>query len=163
MWKHTLTVGAVIAGLAAGAAAQPHERGQKFLDSLFERIDTDVDGVISAAEIERTRLTAFQTADANADGVVDSDEIDALKDADVERPPRPQGRFRGRKGDGEGRDPMARLDANADGLITQDEFVDRPMRVLEFDADGDGAVTQEEVREGMRARMAERRAEPSEE
>ncbi len=156
MWKHTLAVSAVIAGLTAGAVAQPHERGRKFLDTLFERVDVDVDGKISASEIESTRLTAFQTADANADGVIDDAEIEALKAADAERPPRPRGR--GRKGDGEGRDPMARLDANDDGLITQDEFLERPMRVLEFDADGDGAVTQEEVRDGMRARIAERRA-----
>lgn len=161
MWTHTLAVGALIAGCAVAAAAQPGGRGERaseFLNAMFERLDSDASGAITAEEIATARLSVFQTADANADGVVDAAEVDALKQADPERSQRtgrgPGGR--GPRGQGSDGDPFARIDANDDGLISQDEFVERPMRVLEFDADADGAVTQDEVREGMRARMAER-------
>jgi Ca2+-binding EF-hand superfamily protein len=72
----------------------------------------------------------------------------------------PSPRFAGPRGDGEW---FKRLDANQDGVITQDEAnaasAERVAKSFErFDADKDGMITQDEVRVASEARVEERKA-----
>lgn len=48
-----------------------------------------------------------------------------------------------------------RLDTNADGKLTPDEFAPQLARLKELDVDGDGLVTQEERPRGRRSRPAD--------
>ena len=53
-------------------------------ERMIERLDTDGDGLLSAAEMADRPMPAamFDRVDANADGFIDQAEIDAAKAAD---------------------------------------------------------------------------------
>lgn len=53
--------------------------------------------------------------------------------------------------------PAPRIDADADGRISQAEFLSRLDRMAAVDANLDGSITPDERRVAMQARMAERR------
>lgn len=110
-------------------------------DARFDRIDTDHDGRITAAE--RTAMPHRPQADA----------------AGAETPP-PGERPRRGRGMGGGR-MLERADANGDGVIARDEF--RAMTAAMFDRQDlnkDGKVDQSERRQ-LRERRMERRGDPA--
>jgi len=126
----------VAAVFAAGAAAAQ--------DSRFARADTDRNGVLSRAEVDRGLpgiAPRFNEVDRNRDGNLSPDELRAWsasrKAAD-------------RKGEGGFAEHFRRADANSDGALTRAE-VDKALPRLgakfdRIDANGDGKLTQDELR-----------------
>jgi len=144
----------VLLGSALGAlaaAAQTAPRGTRAV------IDTNNDGVLDEHELRAARAATFERADADGDGYLTADESDAARMAgDVGPRSRGLGGALGRRfGNAETADErFERLDADKDGRISEQEFVDAPHPLLRFDADGDGRVTREEIED---ARKAQRR------
>ena len=117
-----------------------HGRGghKERAERLFERFDTDKDGVITEAEIEEVRSQEFAAADTDGNGEVSLEEFKA--------------QFMERSGD-----RMVRafqfLDSDGDGTVTQEEIDIVANRMFNrLDRDGNGTV--ERVR-GKRDQGAE--------
>jgi Ca2+-binding EF-hand superfamily protein len=54
---------------------------QNVLDGIFNALDTDHDGKITAAEADKLRNDSFDKADANHDGTLTPEEIEAARAA----------------------------------------------------------------------------------
>ena len=137
---------AVAATLAAGAAAAQ--------DSRFARADTDRNGVLSHAEVDRGLpgiAPRFNEVDRNRDGSLSPDELRTWsagrKTAD-------------RKSEGGFAEHFRRADANGDGALTRAE-VDRALPRLgpkfdRIDANSDGKLTRDELRQYFDSKRAAR-------
>jgi Ca2+-binding EF-hand superfamily protein len=122
MLKQFLIAGVLVASGAA-LAEHPGRRG------LFENADANADGSIARDEFLAARAAAFAKMDQNGDG--------ALDEADRSDPAREGRRRHGLRG---------RLDANADGKVSKDEFVNAASPVFDgADKDGNGALDQQEL------------------
>jgi Ca2+-binding EF-hand superfamily protein len=112
--------------------------GKQRAERLFERFDTDKDGVITQTEIEEIRAQDFATADTDGNGEISLEEFKAA--------------FMDRSND-----RMVRafqfLDADGDGTVTQEE-VDVVANRLFNRLDRDSSGTVERVR-GQRGATAE--------
>ncbi len=119
---------------------------------LFDAIDKDKDGNISAAELEGA-VAALKTLDRNGDGIISREEA------------RPQGGNFGRGAGGgfgggqfSAEDYIARMmerDTNKDGKLSAEELGERGARMLETgDTNGDKHIDAEELKAAA-ARMAE--------
>jgi Ca2+-binding EF-hand superfamily protein len=151
-------VAAVLA--ATGAAAQTGAAG-----GFLERLDTNGDGTVDAAELESARRDKFRRADEDGDGYLTAGEMDRLVDArgDLLRARRgglAGGIARRRMPDAD--DALARLDADGDDRVSEGEFVAAENPLLErLDANGDGAISRDEAERAadrMRERVRGRRA-----
>jgi Ca2+-binding EF-hand superfamily protein len=117
------------------------------LDRMFQRLDTDEDGVISSAEISARRSAAFDQFDADGDGSLTINEIAAAQEAIREarrtaRTLRNVSRARG----------FSNADADGDGTLSKDEFAEARGRMLSrIDANGDGDITREEAEQARTA------------
>lgn len=132
--------------LAAGAAAAQ--------DGRFARADTDRNGVLSRAEVDRGLpgiAPRFNEVDRNRDGNLSPDELRTWsankKAAD-------------RKSEGGFAEHFRRADANSDGALTRAE-VDKALPRLgakfdRIDANGDGKLTQDELRRYFDAKRTAR-------
>jgi hypothetical protein len=134
MLKQFLVIGAL---MTSGAALAEHPgRG----GGLFENADANTDGSIARDEFLAARAAAFAKLDQNTDGMLD--------EADKPAPAREGRRHGGLRG---------RLDANADGKISKDEFVNGATPMFDgADKDGNGALDQQELA-AAKERMRERR------
>ena len=124
-----------ILAMSALANAGPGDKG-------FDRLDTDGDGEISAAEVDAAeakraekkserdakRAERFAEADADGNGSVSREEMKAYRDAKrAERNP----------------------DKNNDGVVDRSEFLDQAeKRFDKQDANGDGVLSDDERRKG---------------
>ncbi len=114
---------------ATGAFAKDGNRAE----AIFQRLDTNGDGAISARESEAFRDERFAKMDADGDGTVTMAELtEAGRQRQAERSAK---RFE-------------RMDTNGDGAIQKTEFEEVAAKRFErLDANGDGAVTLEEIRD----------------
>lgn len=138
-----LTLGAGTLALAQKDGARG-DRGQK----MFDRVDADSDGRITAAEAQAFRDERFRRLDANADGQVTKAEMqDARSKRRAERKERRAERRAQRMAK-----RFEKTDTNGNGALDRNEF-DRmaAARFQRMDANGDGAVTRDEIR-SMRGR-----------
>lgn len=124
---------------------------------MMEKIDTDHNGVISAAEADAGAENHFKMMDADGDGT--------LTEAEFEKAPRPDGmkaRFPERQEQMRDKRFMM-MDADGNGSVTKAEFMaGAHKRHQKMDANNDGAITKEEMeagREKMREERWERREE----
>jgi Ca2+-binding EF-hand superfamily protein len=137
---------AVVATIfAAGAAAQ---------DSRFAKADTDHNGVLSRAEVDRALpgiAPHFNEVDRNRDGNLSPDELRTWQ----------AGRkATDRKSEGGFAEYFRRADANSDGALTRAE-VDKALPRLgskfdRIDANGDGKLTPDELRRYFDAKRTAR-------
>jgi Ca2+-binding EF-hand superfamily protein len=139
MLKQFLLLGVLASACAAALADHPGRGG-----GMFENADANADGSIARDEFLAARAAAFAKFDQNGDGVLD--------EADKREPAR----------EGRHRDALkARLDANSDGKITKEEFVNTATPMFDSaDKDGNGALDKQELsaaREQMREMRDRRR------
>ena len=96
----------------------------------FDRIDADGDGVISIAEFRDLQTARWPRIDRNGDGFLSVDDFPRFAAA------RARSVLAG----------ATDLDADGDGRISRDEFVDGPAPLfLEVDRNADGVLTRTEL------------------
>jgi Ca2+-binding EF-hand superfamily protein len=112
-----LLIAGVVAGATASAAARAGEATTgRPLERLFQRMDANGDGVVTADEAQAFEQRLFARLDANHDGVLTLDEFTARRagrQAATDRPQNPE-RSRSRR--------IAAADTNGDGRVTADEL-----------------------------------------
>ncbi|HUT25251.1 MAG TPA: EF-hand domain-containing protein [Sumerlaeia bacterium] len=151
--------------LVGGPRPRPEQGGpREGGGQMIQRLDADKDGKVSAGEF-RGRPEAFKRIDADADGYVTPTELAAVRrkrardgfgpgsglEAGEDRPVRQRIRIRAL---------LERLDADADGKISSEEFRGRQERFQHLDANGDGYVTPEELASVRGARQGARGPRP---
>jgi hypothetical protein len=133
--KTALAATAVLLALADAAFAfgpgGPHGPGPLGRDMLFDLLDTNQDGKISAEEFDAGQAERFKTFDADGDGKISPEEF--------------------AKGDERMREKIEairfkKLDANQDGFLSAEEFAVPGDRLFGYsDRNGDGAITPNEM------------------
>ena len=140
MFKPTLIAALLLVpalGFAADNTAAPKgERG-----SYFKKADTDANGTLSRAEVEKSvpRLAmTFDQVDANKDGQLSRGELNAWKKAHrAERQAKAAERFKHADGDGDGAISRAEAEKHAPRLAQKFDLID---------GNKDGKLTQDELR-----------------
>lgn len=100
---------------------------------IFERLDTDGDGKVSRSEF----AASFDKLDRDGDGYVTREEVQALRDE--KRAERRELMFR-------------HQDINGDGKIALEEFTGPARFFARLDADHDGYITEQEAQDFRPAR-----------
>ncbi len=167
MKRNRITIACTAAGLLATAGALsaapggqgPRGKGPPSPEAIVQRLDTDGDGKLSAAEADNTprgRLAEyFATIDANSDGYLVPDELEAFAK-----------QRRGTRG--KGPRVFAAMDADSNGALSYDEVADAGARRMvehfdAIDANGDGELDKQELielRRIVKDRLSKRRNTP---
>ncbi len=127
-------------------------RAERMVDRMFERADTNDDGVISAEEIVAVQAERFKRIDRDGNGEVTLQEIADMQDA-ARQARRDMRASRGISRVG----GFVEADADNNGSISAAEFAAIPHPRLErLDANDDGDISREEV-EAMKQQMRDRR------
>jgi tellurite resistance protein len=120
--------------------SEPGENRRQMLDEF----DSDSDGAVSTAEFTTRTQARFAELDANGDAQVTTAELVAHFDGE-QLPVQALRRFN-------------HADADGDGTVTQSEFESASTQlVARLDQDADGIVTPEEARDGRQAMRDEAR------
>jgi hypothetical protein len=132
----TITVLVAVLMLPALALAQDRPGG------LFEHADPNQDGMITREEFNAARAEQFTKLDRNADGYIDA----------TDREGEAAGQERRRRHGGH----TARLDADSDGKVSREEFVNGPTHFFDrADTDKSNVLDAKEL-EAVRAAAKER-------
>ncbi|KAF0170919.1 MAG: signal transduction protein [Hyphomonadaceae bacterium] len=138
---------AVLLTIAAPALAQG---GGGMLERLA-MADVNRDGAITRAEVRTAREQGFRRVDANSDGFITADEREQMAAAAAAK-----GRGKGGEG-GAGGAAGGGADANGDGKVSRDEFLNSPMRGFDrLDSNNNDVVEASEI-EMARSFMARRK------
>ncbi len=109
-----------------------HKYGQKGGHGMMEKADADKDGKLTRAEYADVSQRNFDEKDFNKDGVIDKTDWEARRAA-CESGAALCG-------------PMAKMDENKDGKVSQAEFMGkRAAMFARMDANNDGAIDQTEM------------------
>ena len=135
---------AVLAGLAAMTAGATYagETGSgRLMERLFQKMDSDGDGALSAAEGEAAAEKMFDRRDANGDGVLTAAEFTAQTSG------RQLSADQQQRLDAIRAKRFAAMDKDGDGQVSAQEFfAAAQQRFAAADVNGDGRVTKEELR-----------------
>lgn len=141
--KRNLIIGTILAtavGVTAVsvAAKEGGKMGQHGRDMMsFEQLDTDGDGFVTAEDLSAQSAIRFDGLDANDDDTISREELLAHAKSN--------GNARMEKGLEK---MFARMDANKDGVLSEDEMKprkDRSSRMIEkMDTDKDGKISKAE-------------------
>jgi Ca2+-binding EF-hand superfamily protein len=127
--------------LVAAAAARAGEAGSgRLMERLLQKMDTDGDGALSAAEGEAAAEKMLDRLDANGDGILTKGEFMARKGSVRLSSTRRQklDELRAKR--------FAVMDKDGDGQVSAAEFfAAAQQRFTAADADGDGRVTKDEL------------------
>lgn len=182
----TLITGALLLSLVAGGAAWAHGaagmghgkdrrgagEGGPSVARMFERLDSDKDGLITEAEIAAAAAARFAEADSDGDGFLSAEELAAHAQArrgtaEADHAAKGANGAMGAMGAERQARLMDRLDTDKDGRLSPEEVAaqgpsQRLQRMLErLDSDGDGAISRAEAEAGaetMRGKRAGRHA-----
>ena len=144
----SIILGTLLVTSAGVATAHARQGGP---GPMLSQADKDGDGAISRDEFRNSRAEHFARMDRNSDGYLDeadrrTDAKAAQADAETnaDRPARGMGGKRMHKRMHKGMSHKAmleRLDADGDGRLSKDEFVDGAMPMFDkADADGNGVL-----------------------
>lgn len=116
--------------MAARAVAQQRQPDPS---RIFDKADTNGDGVITREEFHAARERMFVRLDRNGDGYIDKDDM--------------SGRLTGRQKTQERlAELVTQLDRDDDGRVSKAEFVDGPTPLFDrADTDHNGELSKEEV------------------
>jgi Ca2+-binding EF-hand superfamily protein len=141
MQPRTFLALALLAGIAGAsvvfAAPASAQTGEPMGAQIFEKMDTNDDGRVDAAEMATARGARFDRLDRDGDGFVTAAELERLQTR-IQRAARAI--------EGGVAERFDRFDADGDGRVNRAEFTAAqfgPVAEL-LDADGDGAISQEE-------------------
>ena len=126
-----------------GSHGGPDRVDGRRLSPLFQALDTDKNGIISAAEIANAAV-GLQALDDNGDGDLSYQELRPVRPATAPTPPaaaparahRPHGVALA----------MLALDANNDGELSATEIANAVASLKALDTNGDGKLTRDELR-----------------
>jgi Ca2+-binding EF-hand superfamily protein len=126
-----------------GSPGGPARADGRSLSPLFLALDTNKDGVISAAEIANAAIS-LTALDDNGDGDLSYQELRPMPPVDATTPPagvharglRPRGTT----------PAMLALDANNDGELSAAEIANAVASLKALDTNGDGKLTRDELR-----------------
>ncbi len=110
------------------------------METRFEKVDSNGDGFLDAAEIQASRDAKFAEIDTNDDGALDEAEMTAHREKwEAKRKDRAEKR-RAKM--------MAKADTNGDGLLQKEEMTGKVVeRMMErLDKDGDGRISKDEMK-----------------
>ena len=134
-----------------GGRGGPGEGGgaSSAVDDLVKTLmdfDRNGNGTLEKGELPERMQGLFDRGDTNKDGVLSAAEVRAL--AQAQTAAAGGGKREGRGGRGPGQmDPLfAALDTNSDGTISADEIANAATSLKVLDANHDGTITQDEVR-----------------
>lgn len=114
------------------------------MGSMFDRLDTNRDGVITKDEVRAARAQTFDRIDANRDGVITVTEIESAKGRMQERAARRLARMAELRAEmPTPSERLAAMDKNGDGQISRAEFVDQSPWFDRMQKNG-GVVTKED-------------------
>lgn len=126
-----MSIRMLIAAALVLAATHALAQQRELLSERIARMDTNRDGLISKDEFVAARTAAFAERDRNGDGQLDSRDI-----------PRRLARRMGTRLTS----AQAHMDADGDGKISKEEFVEAGVRLFErADANGDGVLDSAEI------------------
>lgn len=121
------------AKFAQAASADAQQKAAKFKQKVFDRIDTNHDGVITQDEYIAAAAAHFNKIDVNGTGEITAQDI-ASSPRMVKREQRVAAH------------EVKKMDANGDGTVSQDEFVAAAKsRFARLDKNGDGFIDADEV------------------
>lgn len=113
MMKSAVLLGAILAFSTAAAQAQAMKQGQ------LDRLDRDRNGAVDRSEYQAFMTSAFANLDKNKDGMLSREEAAQTLNAQQ----------------------FAATDADGDGTVAQEEFLNRVMADFEAaDRSGDGSL-----------------------
>ena len=139
------------AGAGEGQMAGPmdgHARGGFGADVMFDQLDADADGKVTAEEIAAARQARVTGLDANSDGLISASELAARTMEGMQA-----------RADAMAARRIAAQDVDGDGMLSAAELATPPMPVALFDrmdSDKDGAISQAEY-DAAKDRMMDRR------
>ena len=158
-----------------GGRGMTAERAMSAAEHMFTRIDTDNDGVLSAAELEAApkrgkRGDKSDKMDQSAGGEAMADADSANADADAgmsdekgKRDGKGKGMGKGKgKGKGKHGNRIARVFLGEDGLTAGMTLDDVQAKIsagfADLDANADGTLTRDEIRAAMQAMREARKS-----
>lgn len=141
-----LTAAALLSLLSAPSMAQMMQRGG---EGIFERADTNSDGSVTKEEFIAARGARFAQFDRNSDGYIDSNDV-------------PKRLAERRKQNGGGEMLGGHFDADSDGRVSKDEFINGPTLMFDrADTDKNDVLDAQELtaaKEAAKAAASQRRA-----
>ncbi len=130
-------------GHRRGSPGGPDRVDVRSISPLFQALDTDKNGIISAAEIANAAV-GLQALDDNSDGDLSYQELRPVRPANAPTPPAGTA---ARSLRSRGTIPaMLALDANNDGELSATEIANAVTSLKALDANGDGKLTRDELR-----------------
>ena len=116
--------------------------------ALFERLDTNHDGVVDRTEVQAFRNKIFDRIDANHDGYISSDEAEAARQRWRQRAEAAGRKLPESTGESTGTGAwIAKLDKDGDQRVSRAEFAaaggDRLFQ--RFDRNHDGVISRDEM------------------